>query len=95
MESAGQKEQYPRRQPAQKTHLQFHIVVRPEEEWDRISLYPGPVHSPMNGGFEHVVYPRRCTGRGWNGVIKSEVTMLRRLRKQLTCPTRQLISDAV
>ena len=70
MESARVKrrlgEQRPKRLLAPKTHLQSDIVVRPEEEWDRIPLYSRPIHSPMDGGFEHIVYQPDME-HGWRG----------------------------
>lgn len=57
-------------QLARGTYLQLDIIIRPEEERDRIPLYPGPVNGPMDCGLEHVVYQRQCAGcrhRGYGG----------------------------
>lgn len=62
----------------------------------------------MNGRFEYVVYRWPYVGyeHGWGGdsgrsegagccVIKREVTILNAVVKELTCPARQLIPNAV
>lgn len=39
-----------------RTHLQSNIVVRPEEQWDRVPLDAAPVDCPVHCGLEHAIY---------------------------------------
>jgi hypothetical protein len=52
---------------APELYLQFHIVIRPEEDRDRISLNPGPVYSPMESRFEYIVCTWSYARRRWRG----------------------------